>query len=165
MSLKKLHILINTIIFILIICISFGCKTDVNTMIVDYGSMYGVAETYDSSPAPGDPAFVEKDMLEQEEYCCEIGTMLQIDGPSKCGSYRWKFETIIENELVEKTDIICEDNKTLESSVLLIYPDKSGFEVGKTYYLTLTVTGKGGGVQYSDRAIVIFYEDRLKYSR
>lgn len=165
MSLKKLHILINTIIFILIISISFGCKTDVNTMIVDYGSMYGVAETYDSSPAPGDVNFVPEGML-LDEYCNEIGTMLEIPAPTKCGSYRWKFETVIENELVEMPDIICANGFTLESSVLVLEkPSDSGFEAGKTYYLTLTVTGKGGSVQYSDRAIVIFYEDRLKYSR
>lgn len=165
MSLKKLHILINTIIFILIISISFGCKTDVNTMIVDYGSMYGVAETYDSSPAPGDVNFNPESML-LDEYCNEIQTLLEIPGPTKCGSYRWRFGQIIENELVDITEILFGEDFNSNSSVLIIEkPGDFGFKIGETYYLTLTVTGKGGGVQYSDRAIVIFYEDRLKYSR
>lgn len=134
-----------------------SCKTDVSTMILDYGSKYGISEPYDDTPVPGDVDFNPKTML-LDAYCSEIDTFLEIPGPQKSQSYNWKFETLINHELTEDNEI----NKklSLHSNVLLIdNPRNYGFEVGKTYFLTLTVTGgKGGKIEYTDRAIVLFYE-------
>lgn len=158
MKIKFLFILLLSFILFL----PCSCYSNVNTMIKDYGSMYGIAETYDDSPEPGDLNFNEKEML-LPSYCNEVSSLLEIPAPTKCTSYKWKFTTVINNEEVEIKDIKCLSGYTLESNVLLIdNPKESGFKAGETYYLTLIVTGrKGGKITYKDRAIVIFYEDYL----
>ena len=132
-----------------------SCKTDIDTMILDYGSKYGISEPYDDTPIPDDGGFDKKTML-LDAYFSEIDTLLQIPGPKKSTSYEWKFETFIDHELTEVKDI----NKKLNlcSEVLIIdNPRNYGFQVGKTYVLTLTVKGRKGG-KFTDRAIVLFYE-------
>lgn len=138
-----------------------SCKTDIDTMILDYGSKYGHIEDnkYDLIPGPGDLYFEASEMLLDVYYFSEDSS-LQIPCPPKCRGWRWEFtyKNSITHE-IERAPLTVDSN-TLSSELLFIEkPLEVGFEIGKTYYLTLTVyDNKGGRTPYKDRAVVIIYE-------
>ena len=108
---------------------------------------------------PGDQGFDQKTLLASEYTVFDIAT-LNLNAPESCKSFSW----IITDPSAEYPKLPVEikfydgtkasERKTRD---FVVYMPESGLEIGHTYYLTLTVTGKDGRV-YSDLAQIFTVE-------
>ena len=102
---------------------------------------------------PGDQGFDQTTLLFSSYTVYSIGT-LNLAAPSSCKQFIWELtdpSADDPNKAVEVTYFDGTTSTRRRTSDYVVYMPESGLEIGHTYYLTLTVTGKDGRV-YSDLA-------------
>lgn len=108
---------------------------------------------------PGDQGFDQKKLLFPEYTVFDIAT-LNLNAPESCKTYSWILTDPTAKDSTAPVSVrfydgtVTSERKTRD---YVIYMPKSGLEIGHTYYLTLTVTGKDGRV-YSDLAQIFTVE-------
>ncbi len=154
------------VFLILILALSFvSCANSVGSMLSDYNSGFSSDVSVKKSSAalsPGDDGFNADNMLRPTYFVASDAT-LNLYGPEKCASYKWKLLQIAQvtslnlTYSVEKSVAYSLSNGSSETSrAFVLYVPSSGLETG-TYKLTLTVTDKEGK-EYSDNCKIVVYQ-------
>ncbi len=154
------------VFLILILTVSFvSCANSVNSMLSDYNSGFSSDVSVKKSSAalsPGDDGFNADNMLCPTYFVASDAT-LNLYGPEKCASYKWKLLQIAQVTKLnltysfEKSVAYSLSNGSSEvSRAFILYIPSSGLETG-TYKLTLTVTDKEGK-EYSDNCKIVVYQ-------
>ena len=138
-----------------------SCNNSIDSMLDDYNSGFNPGyvtlgsekEEEEVILEPGDQGFNQKDLLSSEYTVFDVGT-LNLAAPSSCKSFAWVVTDPDAEDVTAPLEVTFYDGKKAtvrKTQDYIVYMKKSGLEVGHTYYLTLTVTGKDGRV-YSDLA-------------
>ena len=108
---------------------------------------------------PGDEGFSQKNLLFDSYTVYDVGT-LNLAAPESCKTYEWVITDPSAEDISEAVKVTFYDgtsSKKRSTSDYVVYIPESGLDVGHTYYLTLTVTGKDNRV-YSDLAQIFIVE-------
>lgn len=115
-------------------------------------------EEEETQKKPGDIDFDESDMLFEEYYVYDDGT-LNLAAPPDCYNYQWTVQDPVngyKNVTIYKFWDGTMNVDVYTKREFIIYVPDSGLESGKTYQLTLTVEDKAGN-KYSDVCGIIVY--------
>lgn len=115
-------------------------------------------EIEDKILTPNDEGFDESDMLFEEYYVYDDGT-LNLAAPPDCYNYQWTVQDPVngyKNVTIYKFWDGTMNVDVYTKREFIIYVPDSGLESGKTYQLTLTVEDKAGN-KYSDVCGIIVY--------
>lgn len=165
---KKAFAFVISLSFLILVLSS--CNNSVDDMLDDYngGFKKGYVTINDKDESeknlePGDQGFDQKTLLYPEYTVFDIAT-LNLNAPKSCKSFSWiltdpKAENVTKPIKVKFYDgTVTSERKTRD---FIVYMPESGLEIGHTYYLTLTVTGKDGRV-YSDLAQIFTVEFHIE---
>lgn len=157
----KLRLIALTLLAFLVI----GCSNSVQTMLEDYNSNFTVTHEVDDyvPPSPGDPDFVEDEMLYRIYYVSDED-VLNLYAPFNCDRYEW---VVIDPELYVapgfspiKIELKMYNGADAASREFIAYIpesiDEKIIETGHTYKLTLNVWKRG--VKYSCTTQLVIYK-------
>lgn len=132
-----------------------GCKGSLQDMLTEYNSYYNPTKDERIPPKPGDPDFLESEMLFPSYYICQNGSV-NLAAPES-SSYHWVLKDKFNNDLTASLKFYenCgPQERDFRFYLPLAYPE---LEVG-TYKIILEVTDAAGNL-YSDSASLVIYEN------
>lgn len=113
---------------------------------------------------PDDSGYDQTRLLFDDYTVFDIGT-LNLAAPESCRNYKWVLTDPGSEDTTEPITIKYYDGSTSPSSenrTFVVYIPDSGLKIEHTYKLTLTVTGKAGGI-YTDSCLIYIVKFYVNY--
>ncbi len=162
-------VLIFSFLFLLL---ASGCNQSVDDMLDGYNGRFNVgyvtvsnSDNSEYTLEPDDSGYDQTRLLWFDYYTVfDIGT-LNLAAPSSCRNYKWVVTDPSAKDKTEALTITYYDGSKstyIGTQEFVLYVPTSGLEVGHTYKLTLSVTGKNGGV-YTDSCLLFIDKFYVNY--
>ncbi|MBQ9280894.1 MAG: hypothetical protein IJ207_01670, partial [Treponema sp.] len=155
----------------LLLVLASACNTSVDDMLDDYNDGFNLGYTTvsdkdesDYDLEPDDSGYDQTRLLFDEYYVYDIGT-LELFGPKSCRNFKWTLTDPAGEDTLEPITVTYYDGSTSDikrTRDYMVYMPESGLETGHTYKLTLTVTGKKGGI-YTDSCLIYVVKFYVNY--
>ncbi|MBQ8012814.1 MAG: hypothetical protein IJ257_00240 [Treponema sp.] len=155
----------------LVLLLASACSNSVDDMLEGYNGGFntGYVTVSDKDESeyelePDDSGYDQTRLLFDEYYVYDIGT-LNLFGPSSCRNFNWTLTDPAAEDTLAPITVTYYDGSTSEykrTRAYMVYMPDSGLESEHTYKLTLTVTGKNGGV-YTDSCLIYVVKFYVNY--
>ena len=169
-NMKKPSAFVLILSFLLLVLLP-TCNNSVDDMLENYngGFKKGYVTVGDNDESeytlePDDSGYDQNRLLFEEYTVYDIGT-LNLAAPQSCTNFNWFITDPDGDDSLEQLTVTYYDGTTSavkSTREYVVYMPDSGLESEHTYKLTLTVTGKNGGV-YTDSALLYIVKFYVNY--
>ena len=167
---KKPSAFVLILSFLLLVLLS-ACNNSVDDMLENYngGFNHGYVTVSDTDESeyelePDDSGYDQTRLLFDEYYVYDIGT-LNLAAPESCRNFKWILTDPAADDTLIEVPVTFYDGLTASyrsSRDYVVYMPDSGLTPEHTYKLTLTVTGKAGGI-YTDSCLLYIVKYYVNY--
>jgi len=167
---KKPSAFVLSLSFLFCVCV-LSCDTSVDEMLEEYNKGFNQGyvnvsnkDESEYSLEPDDSGYDQNRLLFDEYTVFDIGT-LNLAAPISCRNFKWVLTDPAAEDTLAPLTVRFYDGQVSDSRATkdyVVYMPESKLESEHTYKLTLTVTGKAGGV-YTDSCLIFVVKYYINY--